>query len=148
MERPHAPSINRRSLSRDCFRESAPIIWGPRTRRSPRAPNEPGLRGRWHAALLNRVTSKGPLNRAHTYNAAVVATAQPDATPTTATRSRRAGRDRCFDDGSSRHHDVFELVGCPARPDVAYRRAAFESAVARLVDQSSVGPLFVLQITF
>jgi hypothetical protein len=35
-----------------------------------------------------------------------VATARPDATPTTATRSRRAGRDRCFDDGSSRRHDV------------------------------------------
>ena len=58
------------------------------------------------AALLNRVTSKGPLNRAHTYKAAVVATARPDATPTTATRSRRAGRDRCFDDASSRRHDV------------------------------------------
>ena len=33
------------------------------------------------AALLNSVTSKGPLNRAHTYKAAVVATARPDATP-------------------------------------------------------------------
>src|SRR5215213_11910951 len=57
------------------------------------------------AALLNSLTSKGPLNRAHTYKAAVVGTARPD-TPTTATRSRRAGRDRCFDDGSSRRHDV------------------------------------------
>jgi hypothetical protein len=37
------------------------------------------------AALLNRVTSKGPLNRAHRYKAAVVATARPEATPTTAT---------------------------------------------------------------
>jgi hypothetical protein len=58
------------------------------------------------AARLNSVTSKGPLNRAHTYKAAVVATSRPDATPTTATRSRRAGRDRCFDDGSSRRHEV------------------------------------------
>jgi hypothetical protein len=32
------------------------------------------------AALLNSVTSKGPLNRAHTYKAAVVAPARPDAT--------------------------------------------------------------------
>jgi hypothetical protein len=54
--------------------------------------------------LLNSVTSEGPLNRAHIYKAAVVATARPDATSTTATRSRRAGRDRCFDDGSSRGH--------------------------------------------
>jgi hypothetical protein len=39
------------------------------------------------AALLNSLTSKGPLNRAHTYKAAVVTTARPDATPTTATRT-------------------------------------------------------------
>ena len=39
------------------------------------------------AALRNSLTSKGPLNRAHTYKAAVVATARPDATPTTATRA-------------------------------------------------------------
>jgi hypothetical protein len=31
------------------------------------------------AARLNNVTSKGPLNRAHTYKAAVVATSRPDA---------------------------------------------------------------------
>jgi hypothetical protein len=36
------------------------------------------------AALLNSVTSKGPLSRAHTYEAAVVATSRPDATPTAA----------------------------------------------------------------
>ena len=52
------------------------------------------------AALLNSVTSKEPLNRVYTYKAAVVATARPDATQTTATRSRRAGRDCCFDDGT------------------------------------------------
>ena len=39
------------------------------------------------AALRNSLTSEGPLNRAHTYEAAVVATARPDATPTTATRA-------------------------------------------------------------
>jgi hypothetical protein len=33
------------------------------------------------AASDNSATSKGPLNAAHTYKAAVVATARPDATP-------------------------------------------------------------------
>jgi hypothetical protein len=33
-------------------------------------------------AALNSVTSKGPLNHAHTYKAPVVATSRPDATPT------------------------------------------------------------------
>jgi hypothetical protein len=32
----------------------APITWGLRTRRSPRAPNEPSLRGRWHGRLAQQ----------------------------------------------------------------------------------------------
>ena len=36
------------------------------------------------AALLNNVTAKGLLNRAHAYKAAVRPTPRPDATPTTA----------------------------------------------------------------
>jgi hypothetical protein len=84
------------------------------------------------AALLNSVTSKGPLNRAHTYKAAVVATSRPDATPTTATRSRRAGRDRCFDDGSSRRHDVRPLdTRMKERASPAGARRPRESVVYR-----------------
>jgi hypothetical protein len=110
MERPHAQSIKRRSRSRDCFRESGGGEPGPDHLGG--LDDHPALlRNRISAvagmaALLNSVTSKEPLNCAHTYKAAVVATARPDATPTTATTSRRAGRDRCFDDGSSRRHDV------------------------------------------
>jgi hypothetical protein len=55
-----------------------------------------------HPALLtNRVSAVAGmaalLNLAHAYKAAVVGTTRPDTTPPTATRSRRAGRDRCFD---------------------------------------------------
>ena len=36
------------------------------------------------AALLNTVTAKGLMNRAHAYKAAVAANVRPDATPSTA----------------------------------------------------------------
>jgi hypothetical protein len=70
MERPRAPSINRRSRSRHCFCESAGGGPGPDhlgtsdSTITTRAPDEPSPRGRWHAPLLNSVTSKGPLIRA------------------------------------------------------------------------------------
>jgi hypothetical protein len=86
------------------------------------------------AALLNSLTSKGPLNRAHTYKAAVVTTARPDATPHHGDEDQRAGRDRCFDDGNSRRHDVRRPTrhasegtrfsgwrSSPARESVVYR---------------------------
>ncbi len=60
MEEPRAPSSNRSSRSRDCFRESA---------------------GAWAPGAQEREI-QGTLARAHTYEAAVAATARPDATRT------------------------------------------------------------------
>jgi hypothetical protein len=71
MERARAPGINRRSRSRHCFRESAgrgpgSITWDFGLDDHPALLTNRVSAVAGIAALLNGVTSKGPLNRAHT----------------------------------------------------------------------------------